>query len=109
MGWLDSLFPTRSGGVPSGVPAPDRDRQLVLFGHDYCGYCVRVNRALERLGVEVEQRNLLVDPAHRQQLRARTSRTQVPCLFIDDVPLFESLDIIAWLEAYAVRGQKLAG
>ena len=30
--------------------------------------------------------------------------TQVPCLFIDGVPFHESADIVAWLQAYAVRG-----
>ena len=34
----------------------------------------------------------------RKDLKEKTGRTQVPCLFIDDVPMFESADIIAWLK-----------
>ncbi|MBW1881075.1 MAG: glutathione S-transferase domain-containing protein [Deltaproteobacteria bacterium] len=28
----------------------------------------------------------------------RTGRTQVPCLFVDGEPMFESLDIVDWFE-----------
>ena len=35
----------------------------------------------------------------RKDLRERTGSTQVPCLFINGKPMFESMDIIAWLKA----------
>jgi glutathione S-transferase len=41
------------------------------------------------------------DRQHRSDLQAHTGRTTVPCLVIDDAHLFESADIVAWLEAYA--------
>jgi glutaredoxin len=48
-------------------------------------------------------RDTRLQPEHRQALIARTGRTQVPCLFIDGEPMFESEDIVEWLEAYAAR------
>jgi glutaredoxin 2 len=36
----------------------------------------------------------------RRTLLAVGGKEQVPCLFIDGEPLYESLDIIAWLEAH---------
>lgn len=100
MGWFDFLG---SGGkVPEHVPAPDQKRHLVLYKYDTCGYCVRVMRAVDRLGVDIDlYKDVVREPESRDELRERTGRGQVPCLFIDDEPLHESADIIAWLEAYA--------
>ena len=84
-----------------GVPAPDRPRELVLYKFDTCPYCVRVFRALDALGVAVAMEDVRIDPSARWALQQATGRTTVPCLFVDGEPLFESLDIVAWLEAYA--------
>ena len=89
---------------PRGVPSPDEPHDLALYKYDACPYCQVVLRALGNLEVEVELRDTMRDPEHRRGLMQATGRTQVPCLFIDDTPLFESTDIRAWLEAYAVRG-----
>lgn len=85
----------------SGVPAPDQPRTLVLYKFDTCPYCVRVFRAVDALGVAVALEDVRTDPAARRSLQQATGRTTVPCLFIDGQPLFESRDIVAWLEAYA--------
>lgn len=93
----------RSNAVPSHVPAPDRDRELALYKYDMCGFCQRVLRTIDRLGLEVEMRDTLMERQHRADLFEATGRTTVPCLFIDGQPLHESSDITAWLEAYAAR------
>lgn len=77
--------------------APEALSGLVLFKFDACPYCARVQKELERLGLSIEQRDTRIDPGNREDLRRRTGRTQVPCLFINNQPLFESLDIIDWL------------
>jgi len=92
-----------AASVPDHVPSPEEDRGLVLYGRASCPYCIRVYRELERLDVGLELRDTGGGSAHRQELRERTGRTQVPCLFIDDQPLFESADIVAWLRAYSDR------
>jgi glutaredoxin len=87
-----------------GVPAPDRDRELVLYKFDACPYCQIAMGAAEQLGVALTLKDTRRDPAARQEHTSRTGRTQVPCLYIDGEPLFESSDIVDWLHAYANRG-----
>lgn len=75
--------------------------ELILYGRSSCPYCLRVDRVIEELGVEdnITRRNTGFGTEWREDLRKRTGRTQVPCLFIDGEPMFESLDIIAWIKA----------
>ncbi|MCP4920685.1 MAG: NrdH-redoxin [Proteobacteria bacterium] len=89
--------------VPSSVPAPDRDRARVLYKFDACPYCVRVMVKAKELGLELDMRDTRRDRAHHEEMVKRTGRTQVPLLFVDDQPLWESADINAWLTAYASR------
>ena len=77
--------------------------ELVLYKFDSCPYCRRVQRVIVDLGLPVEQRDTRLDRAHREALYRQTGRTQVPCLFIDGQPMFESADIIAWLQDYSLR------
>jgi glutaredoxin len=57
-------------------------------------------RDIETLGIsdQIEFRDTRQDPHWRTDLRSQTGRTQVPCLFIDGEPMFESADISAWLK-----------
>lgn len=109
MGWFDFVGGKAADpaayAAPAGIPSPDQKRTLALYKFDACPYCDRVLRALRRLGdLDVELRDTMREPEHRRGLIERTGRTQVPCLIIDDVPFHESADIVAWLEAYAIRG-----
>ncbi|MCB9765152.1 MAG: glutathione S-transferase N-terminal domain-containing protein [Alphaproteobacteria bacterium] len=85
------------------VPSADVDRRLLLYKFDACPYCQRVAVAIERLGLDVPTRDTRMEPGARAELVRIAGGTQVPCLLIDDVPLLESADIVAWLEAYARR------
>ena len=87
------------------VPPPVPPRRLALYKYDACPFCRRVQLALDDLELEVEMRDVLFEPKHRTELMNRTGRTQVPCLFIDDEPLFESADIVDWLTSYAANVQ----
>ena len=84
---------------PNGPPAPAPPQSLVLYTSSTCGWCRRVERVIDDLELEVECRDR-GQPGIRAELVAATGRGQVPCLFIDGTPLFESGDIIAWLEGY---------
>lgn len=90
----------------STIPSPDARRSLVLYKYDSCPFCFRVARAIRELSLDVPTRDTLVEPGAREELIAATGRSQVPCLFIDGVPLLESADIIAWLRDYAVQGAR---
>ena len=82
-------------------PNPIGKHELVLYKFDACPYCQRVFKALEKHKVVVTLRDTVIDVQARNDLIQLTGRTQVPCLVIDGRPLFESLEIVEWLRAYA--------
>ena len=43
----------------------------------------------------------------RTDLQNRTGSTQVPCLFINGKPMFESLDIIDWMQQSSLMQREL--
>ena len=49
-------------------------------------------------GVTIPERNISTDSDAEQTLIAVGGKRQVPCLFIDGAPLYESSDIIAWVQ-----------
>lgn len=81
--------------------AGDRDR-LALYHFDGCWYCSRVRRAIDKLGIDVEMRNIFDDPAHMDDLIAARGRRTVPVLRItapdgEERWLPESADIVRYL------------
>ena len=72
---------------------------LVLFKYDSCPYCQKVMREITRLGLEkrVILRDTMRDPTAHQELLAKGGKTQVPCLLIDGLALYESDAIIRHL------------
>ena len=83
------------------VPKTNVEFELILYGRPSCPYCARVDRVIKELNIEdkITRRHTGLSTEWRSDLRKRTGSTQVPCLFIDGEPMFESLDIIAWLKA----------
>lgn len=93
---------------------------MVLYFSRFCGYCFRVLRALDKLGIpetEVELRDVTLAPHARRDIIQATGRRTVPVLRIprprpsSDAPsdadggdewLFESREIVRYLnERYA--------
>lgn len=75
--------------------------KLELFKRDTCPYCVRVMHAIEESGrTDIEYHDITASEADRARLVEVGGKQQVPCLFIDGKPLYESSDIIAWLQAH---------
>lgn len=75
--------------------------ELVLYKRDTCPYCVKVMRCIEQSGRDdVAYADITADPAARETLVNVGGKQQVPCLFIDGKPLYESDDIIAWLSQH---------
>lgn len=108
MSIFDRYFAGPSRPTHSSEPPPEKGPllksdgtpyDLALYAHDGCPYCQRVYRALDALGVEVEMRNTMMDRQHRADLVAATGRGTVPCLFIDGKPMYESQEIVRWLQA----------
>lgn len=73
--------------------------KLELFKFDSCPFCRRVMRAIEGR-TDVVYCDIHESEEYRQRLIREGGREQVPCLFIDGKPLYESMDIIAWFEAH---------
>ena len=76
-----------------------------LYKYDSCPYCRRVLRFLEGNQIPVTLRDIHREPGAMQELARGGGRTMVPCLRIerDDQTewMYESLDIIAYLESKA--------
>jgi len=74
--------------------------KLELYKYDTCPYCQRVMRAIADMGrTDVEYHDIHKSAEDLQRLVEVGGKRQVPCLFIDGKPLYESTDIIAWLQA----------
>lgn len=90
----------RVGGDGANVLRDGRTVLLALYKYDTCVFCYRVYRAIDRLKVDVEYRDVRAEPAWRKDLIANTGMSQVPCLKIDERYLHESLDIVEWLDEH---------
>jgi len=73
--------------------------KLELYYHDYCFFCQRVLAKIKQLDINsIQLKNVLQNPEFRKYHIESTGRSTVPCLYIDDIPMFESIDICEWLE-----------
>ena len=75
------------------------NKTLDLYYYDSCPYCQKVLRAISKLGIQdkITLKNILQSQEAAQTLVSVGGKRQVPCLFIDGVPLYESDDIVAGL------------
>ncbi len=83
---------------------------MILYVRDYCGFCHRVLRVIDRLGLNVEIRNIWQSGEAERELIYATGRHTVPVLRIVDNTgdsrwLPESGDIIRYLEDKTGKGQ----
>jgi glutaredoxin len=78
--------------------------KLALYQFEACPFCVKVRRAMARQSLNIELRDARNDMAIKQELVTQGGRHKVPCLRVespdsDDQWLYESNDIIAYLQA----------
>ena len=72
--------------------------KLTLYVGTTCPFCKKVESFMEDKGIDsVEIKNIDKDKEAREYLIENGGKKQVPCLFIGDKPLYESLDIIKYL------------
>ncbi len=76
--------------------------RLSLYGYPQCPFCQTVLRKVDELGIDIELRNTMLDPAYRQALVDVRGRATVPVLRIEDDAgqvewLPESADIVEYL------------
>ena len=82
---------------PSTLP------ELVLYKYDACPFCRYVMSAVVDLKVPMTYRDTRREPEARAKLIEVGGKSQVPCLFVDGVPLYESRDIVNFLRDIAQR------
>lgn len=97
-GWLNRR------PMQTGTTRPDAQhtRQLVLYLSTVCPFCVTVLRAIRKLNLSIETRDILRSPSYRNELTDGGGVEQVPCLRIiredgEDEWLYESGDIVQYL------------
>jgi glutaredoxin len=86
--------------APAETPAEDK---LALYHFNGCPYCSMVRSAIDRLGVDVELRDIFQDAQDRDDLVDVRGRATVPVLRItssdgEDRWLPESRDIVSYLQ-----------
>lgn len=86
---------------PAQRPTEDR---LALYHFEGCPYCSRVRQAIDRLGIDVELRDIFSDRTYLKELIDARGRRTVPVLRIFGADgaerwMPESADIVRYLEA----------
>lgn len=71
---------------------------LVLYHKKSCSFCHKVRDYLKKIGKTIPLKDIEEDPKAKEELLHLGGKAQVPCLFIDGVPLYESNDIIEYLK-----------
>ena len=72
-----------------------------LFKKDSCPYCQKVMAYIAATGrKDIVYRDIIECPENADTLVRVGGKRQVPCLFIDGSPLYESMDIIRWLQEH---------
>jgi glutaredoxin 3 len=71
---------------------------LELYYFDGCPFCEKVFDYMERKGITLPLRNIYEEGEAYRTLRQVGGKIQVPCLMIDGHAMYESDDIITWME-----------
>ena len=75
--------------------------ELKLYIFETCPYCRKViNEIISSGRTDIEYRNIHKSEEDRQELIRVGGKQQVPCLFIDGKPMYESDDIVEWLREH---------
>ena len=70
-----------------------------LYYKAECPFCKKVLRFIDNKKIEgVELVEIKADEANEKYLIEKGGMDQVPCLFIDGKPMYESMDIIKFLD-----------
>ncbi len=70
-----------------------------LYFYPSCPFCIRVLNKLEELRIQVTLKNIRQDEKYRRELIEGGGKAQVPCMEMGGKWLYESKDIIEYLQA----------
>jgi glutaredoxin len=98
--WLTNPKPVKRNETDQSQ-AQAKAKGLALYQLYACPFCVKTRRAIHRLNVTIEIRDIK-HPQHREALEQQGGRVMVPCLRIEDDNsvkwLYESGVIIRYLD-----------
>ncbi len=81
--------------------------KLVLYKKDSCPFCQKVMGFMKANNIDIEMKDIIQDSANKDYLVEHGGKNQVPCLFIDDEPMYESDDIIDYLRQNCLEGEEV--
>jgi glutaredoxin len=103
--FLDSAFVPRSveRNPEQQKKLDEKMKSFTLYQFETCPFCVKVRRAMKRMGLKIELRDIKKVPSYAEELLKKGGQLQAPCLKISNPNgsvrwLYESNDIIAFLE-----------
>jgi glutaredoxin len=73
-------------------------RSYSLYQFNACPFCIKVRRVMRKLNLPIELKNANTDEKIKAELLAKGGSPKVPCLRIGDKWMYESKDIINYLE-----------
>ncbi|VAX37328.1 Glutaredoxin-like protein [hydrothermal vent metagenome] len=73
-------------------------QNLVLYYKSTCPYCMKVFQFMDSQNMELPKKDIGTSAELRQELVDIGGKGQVPCLVIDGKAMYESDDIITWLQ-----------
>lgn len=81
----------------------DANYELALYYRPTCPFCIKVLDFMDRQGVTIPLIDISQDRDAAATLIEVGGKQQVPCLFIDGKALYESSDIISWIDERLCR------
>ena len=75
------------------------DLEISLFYRPTCPFCQKVIAYMDKHQIIVPMEDIS-DTEQQQQLVSIGGKSQVPCLVVDGKALYESDDIIAWMQEH---------
>lgn len=73
-----------------------------LYTMSTCPFCRRVETFMKEHGIDLPRKDILAEVGARDELISIGGKGQVPCLVIDGKALYESADIIAYMDQHLV-------
>lgn len=80
-------------------PMIPQNNKVVLYMRDTCPYCQKVLKVLEKHNKQITIKDIS-EEKNRKELLSVGGKQQVPCIVIDGTPMYESNDIIAWINKH---------
>jgi glutaredoxin 3 len=69
--------------------------KVVFYATSWCPYCTRARQLLASKGVEIEEIDVEARPGAREEMVARSGRSSVPQIFINQTHIGGCDDLIA--------------